>query len=67
MKLKRLKGTSKTNHDYAVANDCRPFVFNMVFEDGSSVCSEGNVRPEDCKRLAEIFQELMKLARKKPK
>jgi hypothetical protein len=60
--FKKLKGVSATNDAYAVEHNRRPFLFAMTFADGSIVESEGNVRPEDCKRLSEIFQELMKLA-----
>jgi hypothetical protein len=63
--FQKLKGVSKSNDEYAIANGRRPFVFSMTFKDGGTVHSEGNVRPEDCKRLAEIFDELMTLARKR--
>lgn len=63
--FRKLNGSTKSNDDYAVENDRRPFVFSMVFRDGSKVESEGSVRPEDCKRMTEIFTELMELARKK--
>jgi hypothetical protein len=62
--FQKLKGVTKENDEYAMFNDRRPFVFSMVFRDGSKVESEGSVRPEDCKRLAEIFKELMALAKK---
>lgn len=63
--FQKLKGVSKSNDEFAIANGRRPFIFSMTFKDGGTVHSEGNVKPEDCERLAEIFQELMKLARKK--
>ncbi len=62
--FQKLKGVSKDNDEYAIVNDRRPFVFSMVFSDGSKVESEGSVRPADCKRMAEIFKELMALAKK---
>ena len=61
--FKKLKGVSATNDAYSVKHNRRPFVFSMTFSDGSTVASEGNVKPEDCKRLSEIFQELMQLAK----
>ena len=59
--FRKLKGVSKANDDFAVANNRRPFVFNMTFADGGTVESQGSVNPEHCERLGEIFAELHRL------
>jgi Ser/Thr protein kinase RdoA (MazF antagonist) len=62
--FRKLKGTSKANDAFAVANNRRPFVFNMTFADGSTVESQGSVKPEHCERLGEILVELHKISAK---
>ena len=59
--FRKLKGVSKANDDFAVANNRRPFVFSMTLADGGTVESQGSVKPEHCARLGEIFAELHKL------
>lgn len=59
--FRKLKGVSKANDEYAIANDRRPFVFNMTLPGGGTVESQGSVRPDQCERLAELFAEIHQL------
>lgn len=60
--FRKLKGVSKANDDYALKHNRRTYIFSMTTEDGSSIESQGNVKPEHCKRLADLLVEIHKLS-----
>jgi hypothetical protein len=60
--FRKLKGVSKDNDEFAIEHDRRPFIFSMTFASGTTVESQGSVKPEHCKRLSEILIELHKLS-----